>query len=85
MHDNLVSPHSSEITELKENNHALFSENRNLTNNNRFLKKECDMLKTRISDLDINVSSLKSKYEIISKNIGKFNKGKENLNNILLV
>jgi hypothetical protein len=79
----LISPHISEINNLKEMNHSLFSENKKLTNNNHFLKSECDSLKCRISDLDLNVSSLKSKYEIISKNVGKFNKGKENLNNLL--
>jgi uncharacterized coiled-coil DUF342 family protein len=79
----LVSPYTSEIENLKEMNHKLFSENDKLSNKNRLLKTECDSLMSRISDLDINVNSLKSKYEKISKNVGKFNKGKENLNNIL--
>jgi FtsZ-binding cell division protein ZapB len=83
LNNDLVSPHASEIDNLKEINHELFSENRKLTNNNHFLKTECDSLKSRISDLDVNVNSLKSKYETISKNVGKFNKGKENLNNLL--
>ena len=83
LNNDLVSPYASEIDSLKEINHAFLSENRNLANNNHFLKTECDFLKSRISDLDINVNSLKSKYEIISKNVGKFNKGKENLNNLL--
>jgi len=61
----------------------LFSENRILTKENRFLKSECKLLNTRISDLDKNISSIKSKYEIITNNVGKFNKGKENLNNLL--
>jgi len=64
-------------------NNELFSENKILTNNNHILKSECDLLKCRISDLDLDINSLKSKYEIISKNVGKFNKGKENLNNLL--
>ena len=76
LHNDLVFPHSSEIDNLKEMNHALFSENKTITDNNYFLKSECDSLKSRISDLDLNIISLKSKYEVISKNIGKFNKGK---------
>jgi hypothetical protein len=79
----IVSPYSSEIQNLKDLNNDLFSENNKLTNNNRVLKSECDLLNHRISDLDLNVSSLKSKYEVISKNVGKFNQGKENLNNLL--
>jgi hypothetical protein len=40
-------------------------------------------MKTRMSDLDININILKSKYESMSMNVGKFNKGKENLDNLL--
>jgi FtsZ-binding cell division protein ZapB len=80
-----ISPHSIEISELKELNNSLFSENQKLTNDNHFLKNECDSLNDRISILDNSVSTLKSKYEIISENVGKFNKGKENLNNLLSV
>jgi hypothetical protein len=79
----IVSPFSSEIHDLKILNTELFSENDKLSNNNRILKSECDMLNNRISDLDLNICSLKSKYEVISENVGKFNKGKEDLKNLL--
>ena len=41
------------------------------------------MLNSRISNLDKDISCIKSKYEIISSNVGKFNKGKEDLNSLL--
>jgi prefoldin subunit 5 len=85
LHENLGSLNNSEINKLKEINHELFSENSSLTNTNRHLKKECDLFKVRISDLDKNITSIKSKYETISHNVGKFNKGKEDLNNLLSI
>ena len=48
----LISSHSTQIDNLKEENHNLFSENGILTKENWFLKSECKLLNTRISDLD---------------------------------
>jgi FtsZ-binding cell division protein ZapB len=78
-----ISSQNIEINDLKELNNSLFSENEKLTNDNRFLKTECVSLNDRISCLDNSVSSLKSKYEIVIENVGKFNKGKEDLKNLL--
>jgi FtsZ-binding cell division protein ZapB len=83
LNNTMFSPHLSEIDSLKEMNNSLFNENKKLTDVNHVLKSECDSLKSRMLSLDLSVNSLKSKYEIMSKNVGKFNKGKENLNNLL--
>jgi hypothetical protein len=64
-------------------NNALFHENKKLTENNRILKNECDSFKSRISDLDLNLKLLNSKYDSMSNNVVKFNKGKEDLDNLL--
>jgi len=79
----LVTSHSSQIEELNELKDKLLIENEKLTNENIFLKNECNSLNSRISDLDESISSLKSKYDCMSMNVSKFNKGKENLNNLL--
>jgi FtsZ-binding cell division protein ZapB len=78
-----ISSQTIEINDLKELNNSLFSENQKLTNDNHFLKNECVSLNDRVSCLDKSVSSLKSKYEIVTENVGKFNKGKEDLKNLL--
>ena len=83
LNNTLVSPYASQIEDLKEKNKELFSENYKLSSHNQLLKKECEFFKVRISNLDDNVKSLKTKYETILMNVGKFNKGKENLDNLL--
>jgi hypothetical protein len=75
-----TSSHVEELTELKD---KLLIENDSLTKENIFLKNECNSLNVRISDLDSSISSLKSKYDTMFSNVSKFNKGKENLNNLL--
>jgi len=79
----MISPHDSEISILKEANHDLFNENRLLTNNNHILKSEIESLNSRISKLDFDISSLRTKHDVISNNVSKFNRGKENLDNLL--
>ena len=47
------------------------------------LKKETISLNSRITILDKEMTSFKIKYEDLLKNVTKFNKGKENLNDLL--
>ena len=61
----------------------MLKENHILTNENVYLKSECNDLKIRINVLDKDISSIKLKYDDICLNVSKFNKSKENLNNLL--
>lgn len=79
----LVTSTSSHVDELIELKDKLLVENDSLTKENICLKNECHSLNARISDLDCSISSLRTKYDTMFSNVSKFNKGKENLNNLL--
>ena len=57
--------------------------NENFLKENALLQRETISLSSRISILDKEMISFKIKYEVILKNVTKFNKGKENLNDLL--